>query len=203
MTSRCSGTLLALALGTLVSACATMSPEECKVANWKDVGLRDGLAGNSLTLLESRTKDCAEAKVALDAKSYLSGRDLGLKTFCRMENAVPLGLNGGSYEGVCPPWIDGEFRARFQIGRAVFDKRTEVGYLDDRLTAAERRLRNSDHDEGKRLRDVDKEDERKRIRREFDDQRHRIREEIRELDRQLQRARYDLRQAEQALGALR
>ena len=203
MTSQSIRTSLVLILATLVSACATMSPEECKVANWKDVGLRDGLAGSSLSLLDSRTKDCAEAKVALDAKSYLSGRDLGLKTFCRMENAVPLGLNGGSYEGVCPPWIDGEFRARFQLGRAVFDKRAEVGYLDDRIAAAERRLRNSDHDEGKRLRDTEKEDERKRIRREFDDQRHRLREEIRDLDRQQQRARYDLRQAEQTLGTLR
>lgn len=203
MTSQSIRTSFVLILATLVSACATMSPEECKVANWKDVGLRDGLAGSSLSLLDSRTKDCAEAKVALDAKSYLSGRDLGLKTFCRMENAVPLGLNGGSYEGVCPPWIDGEFRARFQLGRAVFDKRAEVGYLDDRIAAAERRLRNSDHDEGKRLRDTEKEDERKRIRREFDDQRHRLREEIRDLDRQQQRARYDLRQAEQTLGTLR
>lgn len=203
MTSQSIRTSLVLILATLVSACATMSPEECKVANWKDVGLRDGLAGSSLSLLDSRTKDCAEAKVALDAKSYLSGRDLGLKTFCRMENAVPLGLNGGSYEGVCPPWIDGEFRARFQLGRAVFDKRAEVGYLDDRIATAERRLRNSDHDEGKRLRDTEKEDERKRIRREFDDQRHRLREEIRDLDRQQQRARYDLRQAEQTLGTLR
>jgi len=203
MTSRFSRVLFILLSSALVSACATMSPEECKLANWHDVGLRDGLEGKSISVLDARTKDCAEAKVPVDAKTYLSGRELGLKTFCRVENALPLGLNGGSYEGVCPPWVDQEFRWRFQIGHAVYEGRNEVSRLDGRIASAERRLSASKHDEEKRLREAKTDEDRKRIRREIDEQQHRLREELSDLDRQLRRARDELRNAEGAMYGVR
>ena len=53
----------ALALALTLASCATMSPEECRFANWTDVGMRDGLAGKTLGLLNERISDCAEAGV--------------------------------------------------------------------------------------------------------------------------------------------
>lgn len=203
MISRFSRMSFILLSSALVSACATMSAEECKLANWHDVGLRDGLEGKSIAMLDARTKDCAEAKVPVDAKTYLSGRERGLKTYCRMENALPLGLNGGSYEGVCPPWIDQEFRWRFQIGHTVYERRNEVGRLDERIASAERRLSASKHEEEKRLREAKNNDDRKRIRHEIDEQQHRLREELSDLDRQLRRARDQLRDAEGAMNGVR
>ena len=55
--------LIALSL----ASCATMSPEECRFANWNDVGLRDGLDGKPLTLLNARVSDCADAHSKRDA----------------------------------------------------------------------------------------------------------------------------------------
>lgn len=169
-----------VALCVLLTGCATMSADECKVANWSDVGLRDGLDGATLSKLDARVKDCAKAKVAVDAPRYLQGRDQGLLQFCQIEKAVPLGLKGGSYEGVCPVSIDAEFRRRFRLGRDVFDARQSVRNLEGNFNGAEDRLRAAPNDE----------------------ERRRAREALRDLDFEIRRARDRQRDAERALDRL-
>ena len=170
-----------VALSTLLGGCATMSADECKVANWSDVGLRDGLEGAALSRLDYRVKDCAEAKVAVDTPRYLQGRDQGLLQFCHLENAVPLGLKGGNYNGVCPVGLDGEFRHRFKLGRDVYDTRQVVRNLEGNINGAEDRLRVAPNDEDRR----------------------RAREALRDLDFEIRRARDRQRDAERALDRLR
>ncbi len=172
---------LVLALSALLNGCATMSADECKVANWSDVGLRDGLEGAALSKLDARVKDCAEAKVTVDTPRYLQGRDQGLLQFCQIEKAVPLGLKGGSYSGVCPIPVDGEFRRRFRLGRDVFDARQAVRNLESNINGAEDRLRAAPNDEDRR----------------------RAREALRDLDFEIRRARDRQRDAERALDRLR
>ena len=193
----------ALALALTLASCATMSPEECRFANWADVGMRDGLEGKTLALLNERISDCAEAGVRVDGNTYLKGREAGLKSYCRLENAAPLGLNGGSYEGVCPAQIDGEFRRRYQLGYNVYAAHAEAARIDNRQQWLEQRLRQLDRDEDKRLRDANKEDDRRRIRRDIDDECHRVRDELRDLDRAQYRAREAVRYAEWMLSQLR
>ena len=170
-----------VALTALLSGCATMSADECKVANWSEVGLRDGVEGAALSRLDYRVKDCAEAKVAVDTPRYLRGREQGLLQFCHLENAAPLGLNGGSYNGVCPVGIDGEFRRRFRLGRDVYDARQTVRNLEGNVNNAEDRLRAAPND----------------------DERRRAREALRDLDFEIRRARDRQRDAERALDRLR
>ncbi|MBI4743062.1 MAG: DUF2799 domain-containing protein [Betaproteobacteria bacterium] len=189
----------ALILTTLLASCATMSLEECKVANWHEVGQRDGLDGKPLSLLNTRTADCAEANIRVDSAAYIGGRDSGLRTFCRVENAAPFGLKGGVYEGVCPPRIDGEFRRRFQAGHDVHAARAELDRIGNRIQSQEQRLRTLNRDEDRRLRDANKDEDRRRIRRDIDDERRRVRDELRDLDRHLHRARDNLREAEWTL----
>lgn len=171
----------AVALTALLGGCATMSADECKVANWSDVGLRDGLQGAALSKLDARVKDCAQAKVALDTPRYLQGRDRGLLQFCQIEKAVPLGLKGGSYNGVCPVGTDGDFRRRFQLGRDVFNARQAAQNLEGHINGAEDRLRFAPNDE----------------------ERRRARESLRDLDFEVRRVRDRQRDAERALDGLR
>jgi hypothetical protein len=194
---------LAISVGSLLAGCATMSPEECQLANWGDLGLRDGLEGKPMSTLDARIKDCAKAGVGADTGRYVNGRAQGLQTFCRLENAIPLGLNGGSYEGVCPPMIDGEFRRRFEMGRAVYRLRSEVSRLDARSDSLQRQLREAGRDEDKQIRETDKDEDRRRIRKEFDEHKNRVREELNDLDRRLRHKRDELRAAEFGLGAFR
>jgi hypothetical protein len=195
--------LSVLILGALLSGCETMSPDECRLANWSDVGLRDGLAGQPLSLLDDRVKDCSKAGNRVDTSLYLAGRERGLQGYCRLENAAPLGLDGKSYAGVCPARIDYEFRRRHQAGYAVHDLRNRVSDLDGRSDRLQRKLREADRDEDKQLKATDRDEDRKRIRKEFDERRRGIRIELGELDRALRRSRDELRAAEYTLDKLR
>jgi Protein of unknown function (DUF2799) len=173
---------VAAALGVaLLAGCATMTPNECKVANWAEVGLRDGLAGEPLSVLNDRVRDCAEAKVAVDTPRYLQGRDQGLVSYCRLDNAVRVALDGKSYRGVCPVTVDGEFRRRFNVAREVHQARGDLRTLEARRTTLESRLRDAKTDE----------------------ERRRIRDELTDLDRDMRRARDRLRDAEGNLDRMR
>ena len=194
---------LLLPLTLLLTSCATMTPDECRFANWYDVGMGDGMAGRTLSLYNSRVEACTEAAVRVDGNAYLRGRDEGLKSYCRLENAVAVGLNGGSYEGVCPAGIDGEFRRRYAIGYNVHAARGEVARIDGRLRSTEERLHDIDRDEDRRLRNAKNEDDRRHIRRDADDARRRVRNELRDLDFAALRARDNLRAAEWTLATLR
>jgi hypothetical protein len=174
------GFLMSLVLAAL-SGCATMTVEECKVARWGEVGLRDGLAGAPLSKLNDLVKDCAEAKVAVDTPAYLQGRDQGLITYCRIDNAVRLGLDGKTYYGACPANIDGEFRRRYSVGREVRDANEELRSLEGRRHGLERQLR-----EAKK-----------------DDERRKFRDELSSLDYSQRRARDRVRDAEWALSRMR
>jgi hypothetical protein len=189
--------------GLLLSGCETMSKSECMTANWSDVGLRDGLRGEEMSVLDDRVRDCAKAGVTVDTPRYLAGRAHGLQDFCRLEKAAPLGLSGTAYAGVCPPQVDVEFRRRHQAGYDVYLMRNRVNELGNRSERLQQRLRDADRDEDKQLKAADKDDDRKRIRREFDERRRNLRNELRDVDRDTQRARDNLRNAEYVLDTLR
>ncbi|MES2260052.1 MAG: DUF2799 domain-containing protein [Pseudomonadota bacterium] len=192
-----------LLLSALISGCQTMTPDECKYANWKDIGLRDGLAGQPISQLGDRVNDCTKAGAQVDTAQYQAGREQGLHSYCRLENAAPLGLSGKSYAGVCPARIDVEFRYRHQAGHAVYELRNKVSDLDSRSDRLQRRLRDTDKDEEKQLKGIDKDDERKRIRKDFDERRRNLRNELADIDRTTRRTRDDLRAAEYSLNNLR
>lgn len=203
MTKSLIGPFAALLVGALMSGCDTMTPDECKTANWSDIGLRDGAAGKPISLLEDRAKACSKAGTGIDSGGYIAGRERGLRTFCRLENAAPLGLNGTAYAGVCPAPLDFEFRRRHQAGFAVYTLRNEISGFDSRSDRLQRKLREADSDESKQLAASDKDDERKRIRREFDERRRHLRNELRDIDRSVQGTRDALRSAEYLVDTLR
>lgn len=137
-------------LAALLQGCATMSADECRTANWRDVGLRDGLAGQPLAHLDRRTKACAESGVAVNAALYLQGRNQGLPQYCRLDNAATLGLQGKTYHGVCAGGIDAEFRRRHGLGMDVYKARNELRNVEQRRRTLEDRLGDAKTDEDRR-----------------------------------------------------
>jgi len=186
----------------LLASCATMSPEECQLADWREVGLRDGLRGETLALLGKRADDCSKVNVAIDQQAYQQGRIQGLQSYCRLDQAVPLGLSGAGYAGVCPPETEALFVPRYQAGRAVYVLRAELRGLDDSAQRLERRLLDLRRDEELRLRNASTDAERSKVRREIEDERMRIRNALRDTDRRLHQARDALRAAEFRLNQL-
>ncbi len=193
--------LSALCLG-LVS-CSTMSPKECQLANWRDIGQTDGMAGKTLALFNERRSDCAEANVQADQKAYLSGREQGLKTYCQLGNAPQVGLRGETYEGVCPPAVDQEFRRRHRIGFDIHRFNVEIGRLKMRHDSLEQHYQRNRYEFDKRLGARGKNDDLQRFYRDFEHEQFKIREEQRAIQNSLQWNQDQLRNAEAVLANLR
>jgi hypothetical protein len=162
-----------VALG-LLAGCATMTPQECKGADWRAIGLRDGQAGETMDMMDRRNKDCAEAGVAVNTPIYVEGRNQGLAQYCQLGKAAQLGLDGHSYHGVCSPAIDNEFRRRHAVGWELNQARTALRNVDSRQRDLEQKLSKAAEEKDKQ----------------------RLRDEIRDLDREVRRARERVRMAE-------
>jgi hypothetical protein len=186
-----------------LASCSVMSPQECRLANWHEVGLVDGMAGNALGRFEQRRGACAEAEVVADTQAYLAGREQGLRSYCQLSNALQMGLRGESYQGVCPPAIDAEFRRQHDIGYNVFHLRGELAQLQSRYDGLEKQLRSKKDELDKRVNDPRKDDDFKRLYREYQAQEHRVRDEQDDIRRNRQRSAEQLRQAEWAMSQLR
>lgn len=173
--------LITLAGLLILAGCATLNEDECRTANWHDLGVRDGRAGEPASRIEAHRKACSDYGIHPREREYLDGRAEGLRDYCQLDNAFRSGLSGHSYQGVCPAAVDGLFRRYNEAAYEVYQSRKEIERIDGELTDKERRLRD------KKLPDAE---------------RDRLRNDIRDLDRRLSRLRDDLRYKERDLDRL-
>lgn len=197
------GLLIASALLFGLASCSTMSEKECQFANWRDIGLTDGLAGKSLGLLDARRSDCAEARIQVDQDAYLKGRKQGLQTYCQLGNALQVGLRGETYEGACPTAIDPEFRRRYAIGRDVYQFHAEIARLERRLASLEQQSRRQQLEFERRLDSNNRNEDHLRLYRKFQNEQDRIRYEQAETVRDLHWNEEQLHNAETVMRKLR
>ena len=157
-----------LSLG--LASCTVMSPQECKLANWREIGLTDGMAGKTMQVFEARRAECAKADVNADTNDYLVGREHGLRSYCQISNALQIGLRGESYQGVCPAAIETEFRRRHDIGYDVYRLRGEIAKLESRYVSLEDGLRKKKIDLDNHVNEHDRNDDFKHQYREFEEE---------------------------------
>jgi hypothetical protein len=161
--------------------CASLSREECLYGDWFNVGLKDGRNGEDASRMIRHQDACTKYGVSPDKAQYLAGREQGLQEYCRLDNAIALGLRGERYQSVCPTAQDRNFRYYNEVAYQVYQSRESLKSLDDSLLTKERALQD------KKL---------------TDKARQNLRDEIRDLDRQRQSLRNDLYSAERQLDRL-
>lgn len=172
---------LAPLLLVVLTACATMQEDECRTADWREVGLRDGLAGLPSSTLASYHDACSKHGIVPDSDLYREGRAEGLTGYCVLENAAAEGLAGRRYKNVCPVGVDRSFRQLNDAGYAVFTVREQMDDVYRKINSLENELADDDTTEERRTA---------------------IRDELRKLDRQIGRLRDDLRWKERELDRL-
>ena len=86
-----SGRLLAAVAAFALAGCASMSPEECRVADWAEQGYKDGRSGLTPTRITEHRKACAEVGVVPDAQRYRQGWDRGVQEYCTPTNGLAQG----------------------------------------------------------------------------------------------------------------
>ncbi|WP_319558315.1 DUF2799 domain-containing protein [Thiomicrorhabdus sp.] len=93
---------MAFLLGaSILSGCATLSEEECRVANWYEVGYSDAANGYSSQRIADHREACAPVGVRVDFNAYLSGYQQGLQSYCTRQTGFKLGKNGSAFPSQC------------------------------------------------------------------------------------------------------
>lgn len=118
----------------LLSACASISAEECLAADWYSIGVEDGAKGYTMSRLGAYRKDCAEVGVAPDADEYSRGRDVGLQSFCTYDRGFNEGKMGRYNSAVCPAGpLQAAFNEGYMAGRYVYDTTQTINRLENQL----------------------------------------------------------------------
>ncbi len=135
------GALPALLIVLLVlTACASLSEEECLAADWYAIGVEDGSRGQPLSRLGTHRKACADYGVAPDAERYAQGRMRGLESFCTRERGYYQGERGYSYSGVCPAHLEGPFMQGYLAGQEVYRTKKEIRRLEVELAKVDEEI---------------------------------------------------------------
>lgn len=133
---------LALVLAALaLSACQTLSKEECVVTDWQSLGEREGAAGRSLSRFSRHVEACKETSAEPDHAAWSRGHAIGARRFCTPQNGVDAGHSGRGDPSICPADLQVGFLKGYRLGeerRALGSRRDDIGQ------AIERNVREAD-----------------------------------------------------------
>ena len=128
-----------------LSACETMSAEECAAADWRALGFNDAASAGA-DRFGNRAESCAERGFAADGAAYASGFAEGLYRFCQPPNGFQFARRGGTFTGSCPAELQYEFAGAYNDGRRVWQAGQELSSAESTLRGLEQRLRELDDD---------------------------------------------------------
>lgn len=145
-----SSRLPSLAFVLTLSGCATMTPDECRVADWYLIGELDARAGRAPAHFAQRDRDCREAGFPADQASWREGWDHGLTIFCTADQGFRFGRDGGRYESICPATLERDFVSGFDLGRQLSSLTESVSGIRGEITTLDAKIR-----EGRRSGNLD------------------------------------------------
>lgn len=123
-----------------LSGCASMSSEECANSDWVAVGYEDGSRGATSDKFGTRRKACAKHGITADFQAYQQGRSEGLVEFCQPSRGYNLGVNGGTYHGVCDVAMEEEFLDAYRVGYELHSLRSNVSNANSKIYYKEAEL---------------------------------------------------------------
>jgi hypothetical protein len=132
--------MLSLACVTLLSACSSLSEDECRVGDWYGIGFGDGTAGKSLDELQEHREACADYGIAPNLDAYIDGRNRGLAQYCRPGSGYRQGVAGHEYDGVCTGPGELAFIEAFNAGLRVHALKVEKKDLEREISHNDSRI---------------------------------------------------------------
>lgn len=119
----------------LLASCASLSPEQCRNADWRQIGYADGANGAPGSRIQEHASACAKIDAKPDMEAYLAGRMEGLVSYCQPENGFDVGRRGApDNAGDCPPHVRAAFLQNYRQGR-------EMRRREDRIEDIRKELR--------------------------------------------------------------
>ncbi|MEM6649440.1 MAG: DUF2799 domain-containing protein [Pseudomonadota bacterium] len=124
----------------LLSACADrLSEGECANADWRSIGVQDGLDGAYPSKVEERAEQCQKFGYTLNRERYEAGRAKGVDIFCTPRGALDSALRGGGNIQICRPDDFDTIRA-YEVGRSYEASLNRYRQAQNSLQFAERQI---------------------------------------------------------------
>lgn len=133
-----------------LAGCASMSEQQCRQAQWQNVGLKDGREGATSSRLDAHREACAKVGVVPDAQVWQSGYEQGLQSYCSPNSAWYAGLANSTYYGVCAPYDEATFLRYHRAGRLVWQARQDLSRNRSQMTRLEEGLKKATKDDERR-----------------------------------------------------
>lgn len=134
----------------LLAACATLSKAECEAGDWRSVGIADGVNGRPASYISNHVSACSEYGITLDNRLYETGRQEGLRTYCRLERAEREGREGNRNYNSCQGEIGVSFNLVYAAAKAVHDVEVKLSNIDGDISSAVAELARPDIDDARR-----------------------------------------------------
>lgn len=111
----------AAALTLVLAGCASLSPQQCTHADWRQIGYSDGVKGLSGAQIDEHARACAPQGIRPNLDAYLAGRAQGLASYCQPRNGFELGRSGVSHIiGDCPENLKWAFQDQYKQGSQIY-----------------------------------------------------------------------------------
>lgn len=138
----------------LLAACASMSEDQCRRADWIEQGRSDGQKGHTPSRLGEHQKACAKAGVTPDADRWSAGWREGVRSYCTPRVAWSEGSKNNSYQGACRDLDESTFLRYHKAGVDLYKSRQELAKNRSETDKLESQLKKAEkEDERKSLRD--------------------------------------------------
>ncbi len=118
--------ILMVTLVIQLTACSSISKDECLQGDWYSLGVNDGKAGELSSKFREYQKDCADHGVMPDFKTYQQGHSQGLVFFCDFPHGEAWGRVGKDYNTACTGKLEPAFRQGFQQGQRWYKAKKVV-----------------------------------------------------------------------------
>jgi hypothetical protein len=125
----------------VLTACASLSEDECKLANWEVIGYEDGNKGYGQAQIGKHRSACAKHGVAPDLATYQQGHQRGVRAFCNPSRAYSMGTRGSQYNGMCPKDLEPAFLKAHQAGKKVHIASQRVKTIQNKQNKQESELK--------------------------------------------------------------
>lgn len=129
-----------VAFVTTLSACTTMSKDECMHADWYLKGLADAGDGYALDRIVDHGKACARVAVAPNRRDYEAGHQKGARLYCVPNKGYSEGRRGRQYHGICPAGLENNFLRAYRDGQELFAIQQKISQLANDIANSQARI---------------------------------------------------------------
>lgn len=126
----------AFCAAAILASCATLTKAECTAGDWRSIGIGDGANGYPASYVDNHVSACAEHGIGVDRQLYETGRQEGLRSYCRLERAESDGRAGRTNYNSCQGEIGVAFNRVHAAASALHNLNTRITTLDGEINTA-------------------------------------------------------------------